>query len=287
MLLGGGRIERPDERGARGARRPARQHRRHRPRALVHLRSRRQRAPGLLPLAEALHAESALPCGPAHAAPQSRHLGDDHAPDRPREEHALPARQEGEGRPPPRRRENARPRRHPHHAARHHARRRVPRRRGHDRPARLRRRHLDAPAQHVAPEDAQGAAARLREVRQPRARRREDARRAGALTRWLAAAAAVLLAGLAAGTVVYVTAEDDAEVATGSTYVVKPGETNLYRGQLERFGGKMNVLFDQFLRWFDGLWHGKALGVTIVWLGVLLSLAIVVVARFLHPGNQK
>ena len=39
--------------------------------------------------------------------------------------------------------------------------------------------------------------------------------------------------------------------------------TKTYVRDLERFGGKAAVLFDEFNRWFAARWHGKALGVTI------------------------
>jgi hypothetical protein len=44
--------------------------------------------------------------------------------------------------------------------------------------------------------------------------------------------------------------------------------TKTYVRDLERFGGKAAVLFDEFNRWFAARWHGKALGVTIAWLSV-------------------
>ena len=100
------------------------------------------------------------------------------------------------------------------------------------------------------------------------------------MRRWLAAAAGVLLLGLATGAVVYVAAEEDAD-SMGFE------ETRAYRHELERFGGKANVLFDQWLRWFSGLWHGKALGVTIAWIGVLLSLGIVVAGHLFAVEDRK
>jgi hypothetical protein len=48
---------------------------------------------------------------------------------------------------------------------------------------------------------------------------------------------------------------------------------------LLRFGGRASVLFDDFNRWFAGLWRGKALGVTIGWLSAGTSLALFLVAR--------
>lgn len=97
---------------------------------------------------------------------------------------------------------------------------------------------------------------------------------------WLAAAAAVLVLGIVAGTAIYVTAEDD-----GDTYSVE--DSRAYRWQLEQFGGKASVLFDKFQRWFAGLWHGKSLGVTIGWIGALVSLGIVLVARLVASDDPR
>jgi hypothetical protein len=51
-----------------------------------------------------------------------------------------------------------------------------------------------------------------------------------------------------------------------------------YVHQLERFGGKAAVMFDQLNRWFAGLWDGKQLGITMAWItlavaGVMLFVA--------------
>lgn len=40
-------------------------------------------------------------------------------------------------------------------------------------------------------------------------------------------------------------------------------ETKQYRHDLEVFGGKANLLAADFLEWYDGLWHGTNLAVTI------------------------
>ena len=90
-----------------------------------------------------------------------------------------------------------------------------------------------------------------------------------------AASFVVLVVGLTAGVVIYLMAEDEAvnlaihEMTISKTYV----------RELRRFGGRASVLFDEFNRWFDGLWRGKALGVTIAWLSAGTSLALFLVAR--------
>ena len=78
----------------------------------------------------------------------------------------------------------------------------------------------------------------------------------------------VLIVGLAAAAAIYFTAEDEAPLTSSYVITIDPALTKAYVRDLERFGGKAAVLFDEFNRWFAARWHGKALGVTIGWLSV-------------------
>ena len=93
------------------------------------------------------------------------------------------------------------------------------------------------------------------------------------------AAILVLVAGLACAFYIYLTAGDDADIAmqqiTGS---------KMYVRQIQLYGGKASVLFDEFSRWFAGLWEGRKLAVTITWISVLTSLALFLAAR--HAGRR-
>src|ERR1051325_2034743 len=93
-------------------------------------------------------------------------------------------------------------------------------------------------------------------------------------TRLYAAALVVLVAGLAGAFYVYLTAGVDADIAmqqiTGS---------KMYVRQIQLYGGKASVLFDEFSRWFAGLWEGRKLAATIAWISVLASLALFLIAR--------
>jgi hypothetical protein len=94
----------------------------------------------------------------------------------------------------------------------------------------------------------------------------------------------VLVAGLVVGTTIYVAAEDASEstsyVIVGDTaYAVDPTRTKTYVRQLERFGGKAAVLFDDFNRWFAARWQGKALGITIGWLSALVAALLFAIGR--------
>ena len=91
--------------------------------------------------------------------------------------------------------------------------------------------------------------------------------------RLLIAAALILTIGLLAATAVYLTADDEAMATSyvivgGEAYAVDPTRTKSYQLQVERFGGKAAILFDEFNRWFAARWEGKALGITIGWISV-------------------
>ena len=93
--------------------------------------------------------------------------------------------------------------------------------------------------------------------------------------RLYAASFVVLVVGLTAGLVIYLMAEDEAvNLAIHAMTISKT-----YVRELRRFGGRASVLFDEFNRWFAGLWRGKALGLTIAWLSAGTSLALFLVAR--------
>ena len=98
------------------------------------------------------------------------------------------------------------------------------------------------------------------------------------------AAAIVLVVGLLCGGVIYLVAEDDSEstsyvIVGDAAYPVDPTRTKTYVRQLERFGGKAAVIFDDFNRWFAARWEGKALGVTIGWLSALVAALLFAIGR--------
>ena len=107
-------------------------------------------------------------------------------------------------------------------------------------------------------------------------------------TRLYLAAAIVLIAGLAAGGAIYFMAEEEPTASAyliidGTAYAYHASRSKTYVLQLERFGGKAAVLFDEFNRWFASLWQGKALGVTIAWLSIGSALALLLIARRSGP----
>ena len=100
---------------------------------------------------------------------------------------------------------------------------------------------------------------------------------------------ALLLLGLFAAAVIYVTTEDDSngvvgyEVINGVAYPVAPADSKAYQRELERFGGKANVLAVEFTRWFESLWQGRRLAFTVAFLGIAASLALYLIGRLLEP----
>jgi len=104
--------------------------------------------------------------------------------------------------------------------------------------------------------------------------------------------AAILLAGLAGAVLIYRTAADEPEsgigyvIVDGVSYPIDPQSSRRYLRGLEEFGGKGAVLIDEFSRWFEALWHGKELGITIGCLSVLVSLGIFLFASYALPDGD-
>jgi hypothetical protein len=92
---------------------------------------------------------------------------------------------------------------------------------------------------------------------------------------------------------IYVSADDapaDAFgylIVDGVAYPTAGTRSKTYIRDLERFGGKSAVLFDEINRWFAGLWQGKALAKTVAWISVSLSLGLFLFARWLRPDQNS
>jgi hypothetical protein len=93
----------------------------------------------------------------------------------------------------------------------------------------------------------------------------------------------ILIAGLAAGAAVYLLAEEPeatSYVIVGDTaYPVDPSTSKAYRRQLERYGGKAALLFDDINRWLAARFQGKQLGVTIAAASGVAALIMFAVAE--------
>jgi hypothetical protein len=104
--------------------------------------------------------------------------------------------------------------------------------------------------------------------------------------------AAILLVGLGIAMAIYFAADDEAdgeqryEVAGRYIYPAMHERSKRYRHDLEMYGGKAAVLADDFNRWFDGLWRGRSLAVTVACISVLLSFGFFVAARNAHSDGN-
>jgi hypothetical protein len=93
----------------------------------------------------------------------------------------------------------------------------------------------------------------------------------------------ILVVGLVAGAAIYVLADEPeatAYVIIGDTaYPVDPATSKAYRRQLERFGGKAALLFDDINRWLAERVQGKQLGITVAAASTLTALVLFLAAR--------
>ncbi len=109
---------------------------------------------------------------------------------------------------------------------------------------------------------------------------------AGRRTRLNILGAVILLAGLASAIWIYRTAENGPrdvlgyEQGNGTVYPVGPEDSKKYLRDLELYGGKANVLADEFRRWFIGLWQGKSLAFTVGSIAVFISIG------FFYAANR-
>ena len=92
---------------------------------------------------------------------------------------------------------------------------------------------------------------------------------------WNLISASIMLVGLVSAIAIYTTAQDESDSVSGyriigdKIYPVAPAKT--YVHNLELYGGKAAVLADGINRWFEGLWYGKSLAVTIACLSIITA----------------
>jgi hypothetical protein len=104
-------------------------------------------------------------------------------------------------------------------------------------------------------------------------------------TRLYLISAIILLVGLNGSIWIYLAAANDSkqvfgyETAGGNAYLITPENSKKYVHDLELYGGKANVLANEFMSWFAGLWHGKSLALTVACITIFISLGVFFVAR--------
>ena len=96
-------------------------------------------------------------------------------------------------------------------------------------------------------------------------------------TRIYFCAALTLLLGLAGSAAIYLTAEETPENASISAFE----NSKAYRHDLELYGGKVNIMANDFMSWFDGLWHGKTLAFTVAVLALLTAALLFAIGYYL------
>lgn len=102
-------------------------------------------------------------------------------------------------------------------------------------------------------------------------------------TRLYTAAAVILVLGLACSALIAVSASD---VALDAPLGNPLEESKSYRRSLEMYGGRANLLAAQFMEWFAGLWHGKALGITLGWITLAAALIVALIAYYLPDDSE-
>ncbi len=109
---------------------------------------------------------------------------------------------------------------------------------------------------------------------------------AGAGRRLYLISAIIMVVGLGSATLIYhsaANAQRDVlgyEVGTdGKIYPILPEDSKAYQRSLEIYGGKANVLADEFRRWFAGLWQGKTLAYTVAFISIITSAILFSLAR--------
>jgi hypothetical protein len=107
------------------------------------------------------------------------------------------------------------------------------------------------------------------------------------------AALAVLVLGIATAMAIYAFTDD--APPPSSTYVIVDGEAHAvsarssrrYVSQLERFGGKPAVLFDELIDWVGSLWHGRRLAYTVAVLSAIAAFGLCVFASYFTPRTRR
>jgi len=96
-------------------------------------------------------------------------------------------------------------------------------------------------------------------------------------------ALAIVVAGILGGAAIYVLADEPEATAYvivgGTAYPVDPATSKAYQRDLQRYGGKMAVVFDDISRWVAARFQGRQLGVTIAAASAVTALVLYLAAR--------
>jgi hypothetical protein len=92
-------------------------------------------------------------------------------------------------------------------------------------------------------------------------------------------ALAILLAGFGSALVIFITVTP----APTNPLGYDPEDSKQYLRELELYGGQANVLGYEFRQWFESLWHGRRLAVTVLCLTLAAALLYWVASTPLPP----
>jgi hypothetical protein len=110
-------------------------------------------------------------------------------------------------------------------------------------------------------------------------------------TRLYLIAVIILIVGLSSAILIYKTAKNNSdnssgyEIESGNVYPNMPEDSKMYRHDLELYGGRANVIADDFRRWFEGLWHGTSLAFIVGCITFIISFGFFFVAYRIR--NQR
>ncbi len=91
---------------------------------------------------------------------------------------------------------------------------------------------------------------------------------------------AILFTGLTVALVIFIWAGPPSD-RSGD----RPEDSKKYLRQMEEYGGTANVLASEAREWFEGLWHGRRLAMTIACLA-LLAAGVSFIALTPLPGSS-
>ena len=92
-------------------------------------------------------------------------------------------------------------------------------------------------------------------------------------------AGAVALVGFAISIWIYLTAAGTPANPLG----YEPEDSKVYLRDMQRYGGKANLIGSELAGWFNGLWHGRRLAFTVACLTLLVAGALLLASLPLPP----
>lgn len=101
--------------------------------------------------------------------------------------------------------------------------------------------------------------------------------------------AIILVVGLGSAAFIYQRAVNNSysEVTDETMHQIMLQNSKLYRHNLEVFGGKLNVIMDDFRRWLNELWHGKSLAFIMACISIIISALFFYTANYLTQPSRS